>query len=434
MPVMIFCYHEWASVMPVIILSEKNSHKKFSQLPSWIEDEVLQLCEDFGYIEWRVIKFDEKVTENEKQELKKILETIKPEKEMKREEIKSEMMSFFGEVEQILKWTDIPQERPLFGLFRFSSPYDIDVKWYNWCLSDFLDFLTINLRESMRFYGEKFFNEIIWNSWILLEYFQERNSFYFSHESSTILNKTITLKEIQYPIVLRIVPGFASPGLYFLLSIDTGEGGHNIYMQIGVRFEKINDIITPVIHNIQTPMYHIAIGSLWLVTTAETLWQGLRPAKELISQKSLYDFVGSVVSALFSWGYTNTQIIDGHESLWLQYHNQNRSQESIEQSMKTYSEAGKHITGLQITEWRTSPTLNDILKHEISRINKLWFEEDCLRWIFTISQCFVLNFSREINIEEMSADERELFFSYIGDMRETLLSRKINPKLHSENK
>ena len=103
-----------------------------------------------------------------------------------------------------------------------------------------------------------------------------------------------------------------------------------------------------------------------------------KPAKELLSQKSLYDFVGSVVSAFFSWGYTNTQIIDGHESLWLKYHNKNRTEESIEQSTRIYREAGKHITGIETNEGRTSPTLNDILKHEISRISKLGFEEDCL--------------------------------------------------------
>ncbi len=362
-----------------------------------------------------------------------ILDTIRPKQQLLIEHSESYLNAFFQEMTEILNGIDIPWKRPKFGLFRFSSPYDIDVSWYNWWLTDFLDFLIINLRESIRFYGEKFFREIEWNSWILLEYFEERNSFYFSQESSTLLNKIIALREIHYPVVLRIVPGFASPGLYFLLSVDTGEGGHNIYMQIGVRFEKIDGIITPVIHNIQTPMYHIAMNSLWLIT-AETLWEGMRPAKELISQKSLYDFVGSVVSAFFSWGYTNTQIIDGHESLWLRYHNQNRTKESIEQSTRIYSEAGKHITGIEVKEWRTSPTLNDMLKHEISRISKLWFEEDCLRWIFIIAQRFVLNFSREIKLENMDNNEREMFFSYIGEMREALLFKKINPKLHSENK
>lgn len=430
---MIFCYHEWASVMPVIILSEKISHKKISQLPAWIEGEVLELCKDFGYIEWRIIEFDEKVSDDERASLKKILETIKPEKEIKKEELESEMISFFEEIEKILSGINIPWERPLFGLFRFSSPYDIDVKWYNWWLSDFLDFLVINLRESIRFYGEKFFIEVEWNCWLLLDYFENRSSFFFSETSSIILNKTVLVREKKHPVILRIIPGFASPGLYFLLSIDTDEGGKNICMQIGVRFEKINDVITPVIHNVQTPMYNLAIDSTWLITT-KSIMDGMRPAKELLSQKSLYDFVGSVVSAFFSWWYTNTQIIDGHESLWLQYHNQNRSQESIEQSMRIYNDAGRHITGIETIEWRISLTLNDILKHEISRISKLWFEEDCLRWIFTIVDRFVVNFPREINIEEMNADERELFFSYIGDMREALLFRKINPKLQSENK
>lgn len=430
---MIFCYHEWASVMPVIVLSEKNSYKSFSGLPNWIESEILELCRDFGFIEWRIIEFDEKISPDEKEYIGKILDNIKPEKQIKIEDEEEKIQSFFEEMNDILSNIIIPSVQPKFGLFRFASPYDIDVRWYNWWLSDFLDFLNINLRESVRFYGEKFFSEIENNCWLLLDYSKEKNFFYFSEESSTTLNKTITIKEIHYPVIIRIIPGFASPGFYFLLSIDTGEGGNNICMQIGVRFEKIDDIITPVIHNIQTPMYHLGINSSWLMTKAE-IPPDAKPAKELLSQKSLYDFVGSVVSAFFSWGYTNTQIIDGHESLWLKYHNKNRTEESIEQSTRIYREAGKHITGIETNEGRTSPTLNDILKHEISRISKLGFEEDCLWWIFTVVQRFVINFSREIKIEEMNTNERELFFSYIGEMREALLWQKINPELHSENK
>lgn len=71
-------------------------------------------------------------------------------------------------------------------------------------------------------------------------------------------------------------------------------------MQIGVRFEKINDIVTPVIHNIQAPMYNLAIYNRQLITT-KTITGDMRSAKELLSQKSLYDFVGSVISAFFSW-------------------------------------------------------------------------------------------------------------------------------------
>lgn len=431
---MIFCYHEWASVMPIILLEDINIENiRFSSLPLWVESEILELCRDFGFLEWKKIQYDDKVTPEERKNLEKILINIAPEKQEKMEEKKWEIISFFNEIEEIFGELEIPDKQPKFWLFRFSSPYDINVKMYNWWLEDFLDFLAINLRESIRFYGKKFFWEIQENCWLLIDYSEEKNYFYFSKESSTILGKTVVIKEKLYPVILRIIPGFASPGFYFLLSIDTWEGGENICMQIGVRFEKIDDIITPVIHNIQTPMYHIAVGDQWLITT-RIITSNLRPAKELLSQKSLYDFVWSVVSAFFSWWYTNTQIIDGHESLWLKYHTQNRTQESIEQSMKMYSEAGKHITGIDVKEGRVSPTLKDILHHEISRISKLWFEEDCLRWIFTIVQRFVMNFSREIKIEEMSMEERELFFSYIGDMREALLSKKIYPELHSENK
>jgi hypothetical protein len=211
-----------------------------------------------------------------------------------------------------------------------------------------------------------------------LESSSDKNAFYFSGESTTKLNKNIVVSEQAYPVLVRIVPGFASPGFYFILSVDTGESSNNICMQIGVRFEKIDDIITPVIHNIQTPMYNLAVHNKKLITTT-VVTPDMRAVKELLSQKSLYDFVGSVISAFFSWGYTNTQIIDGHESLWLRHHNQNRTQESIEQSTKMYKEAGKHITGIETSDGRTSPTLHDILKHEISRISKLGFEEDCLR-------------------------------------------------------
>lgn len=430
---MIFCCYEWISAIPVIHIPERRSHKKFSQIPEWIEIEVIELLKDFGFIEWRKIEFDTNIFWIEKENISQLIDILKPQNTVDFESAKAEIQSFFYDMEDILKELNIPPSGPKYWLFRFSSIFDIDVKRYNWWLSDFLDFLLLNLRESIRFYGSHFFTEIDKNSWLILESQPDKNSFYFSEQSSIELNKTVIINEIVYPVILRIVPGFASPGFYFLLSINTWNGSENICMQIGVRFEKINDIVTPVIHNIQAPMYNLAIYNRQLITT-KTITGDMRSAKELLSQKSLYDFVGSVISAFFSWWYSNTQIIDWHESLWLKHHNQNRTQESIEQSMRMYSEAGKHITGIDVTEGRTSPTLKDILHHEISRINKLWFEEDCLRWIFRIVQRFVMNFSCEIKVEEMSINERELFFSYIGDMREALLFKKINPKLHSENK
>jgi hypothetical protein len=347
----------WPLLVEIPIQSDQIwTFAKWFGISTFLVTEVFSLLQWFGFIDWRKIftHNDAKLTPNER--IFQILDRWS--RSQKEEWSLKEILNFFQQLSQIncvkkINALSKTKEDFPFGIFRFTSLFDIDIQRFS-NLKQFLDFLLINIQEQEKFFLDALMNSFENNGWMPVDHVPEKSSLFLSEsEFAEITRGNILGREVG--IALRIIPWFWPPWILFALSLNLpnswGKNStENICTTIWLRFEEIEWNIIPVIHTIQNFLHNVGINEQTgeLITVSEgslTLNERLLNDSEkkkikwsldlIFSGNSFQLFLACVAELLFEIGYNEVQIIDGTENLWLMEHNQKRWTESVKKSAKT---------------------------------------------------------------------------------------------------
>jgi len=347
---MIIIKKEWFEIGPVTIIDYSDCEKLWSIfwdiLPNFIYAEVIDICRDFWYITWFRVSQEAWINLS----LEDLNKMIAPAKTLETprdlETVLDVLGWFFRKTASLnLDFQKLSPDIAPFWLFRFYSIYEINIQYLKYTLEDFLDYLFLNLFEQKKIFWNNLIDELINNSWLLIDNIENKDTLKFSEKTYIESNKKIEYKWIQYPLHVRMIPGFW-PWIEFVVSVVAYNHTHdNIGLNIAIQFERYQEKTCPVIHVIQKP--HL---NLWLDDNKIMSWQkeGVDNnihRKNILNEDMLLELCHWVILFLL-WKYDEIYFIAKSEMLWVFLHNNNNPQ-IIEKIVNRYANAYSYLTWIQ---------------------------------------------------------------------------------------
>jgi hypothetical protein len=368
---MIVIKEEGSAPCPISVTIYENGEELtkifWDILPPFIYCEVIGICQDFGFIEGGgIIKHENTNISDED-----IQNIISPARTLHAShtilQAKDIFIHFFLKLKQTkLDFSRLNPDIAPYGLFRFSSIYDINIQYLNYDLEGFLEYLIINLVEQKKLFWSHLIDELIENSWLPIDEIKNKNELYFSNRSCVSLNNFIEYKWTKYPLNVHMVPGF-SPWIEFIISVDTGslKNHDNIALNVAIRFERCKDKISPIIHVLQCPYLNLWLNGSDIVCLQKKWSDNLIFQKQIFNQDMLSDFCSGVISFLMGWNYGEIFFIAAPEMLWVILHNKNNPK--IQQKItERYSKIYSSLTGIETnSQERNCITLPLLLDYQM---------------------------------------------------------------------
>ena len=429
---------------PLIHYSTDNSlFQTFSekyQVSDFIIKETIDIIKSFGFVEWRELSFDEdskKVVESSE---KKFLEDILwNRKEESIEEVEKQLDIFLKKLsknpvvqEMYNSW--IKESEIPYGLFRFISLFDMKTDTFS-NISEFFDFLLINIEEQEDIFWESYLDSISKNWWFPVDD--------VSHKKELLRtgNYNIDLWEVELfweklPIFIRIVPGYAPPWLEIEIWFDIDWNTTNNIAYIWIKFEKNkNWKSTWVIHTIQYGMYNIWFKDWKIIpisssNTEDTLKSKEKKKviygvwKEFVNEKKDPNAVRFLLALscnmLFTSWYKDIEVINPVENIWLSAHNPNRDEESIKKSgYNQYIDNAINIWWELQENWRTKIDELKLQEYLVLNIKSNILENFSQNvWKFSDLSDFFKSLLPIENIDELTDESKNKVANIINNIKD----------------
>lgn len=344
---------------PLIVesISDSSLISSFSaqfSLPDCIVSEVFSMLQAFGFFDGRTVSLS---PASQWTPMERIDAILRRSTRQKTEPLDRALLdSFFTKLStfpviQAMKSSTISKEKLPFGIFRFTSLFDIDIQRFT-STETFLEFLLINIEEQEQLFQKELFPSLQNNGWLPVDHIPEKSALKLDSWGFECMGFGTFFGQ-DVPMGIRMIPGFWPPGVLFSLSLSLPDTlgtyrNDTICVSLWIRFENKNGITIPVVHTIQNFLHNIGkdVNNLLIAISESDLNTGERFLDEWEKKKikGLLDayfwwnacqmLLACVSELLFEVGYPRIEIIDGTENLWLMEHNPNRSRESLEKSAR----------------------------------------------------------------------------------------------------